>query len=73
MCWGGSKGRGAGRLREVVLVIPGRAQREPGIQSCLLSLCIWIPDRRFAASGMTAQILSAACKAQGPDYRGILS
>jgi hypothetical protein len=38
----------------VSCVIPGRAaRREPGIQQHWFTPLFWIPDRRFAASGMT--------------------
>jgi hypothetical protein len=43
------------------LVIPGRAQREPGIHEHRSagfwhSPCSWIPDSRYAASGMTTPV-----------------
>src|SRR5215213_2589310 len=37
---------------------PGRAQREPGSPSSIRARERWIPDSRFAASGMTACGLS---------------
>jgi len=42
-------------------VIPGRAEGASPESSSIESLYFWIPDRRYAASGMTAKSFSAAC------------
>ena len=39
---------------EAISVIPERASANPESNS-IMEMCFWIPDRRFAASGMTKE------------------